>query len=751
MTIGGLKPWNRGLLLACALAMSAGPARAQQPEDVVRAINRGVDFIKSKQRGDGRWEEFPGAPGGIDALATLALLSCDVPVDNPKIQAALKYLRQVPPENTYVTALQTMVFATADPKRDFALIKRNANWLIETRLPDGRWSYGAQGRGGGDNSNTQFALLGLQAAVEAGFSISPNFWRECRQFWLKTQSRVGSWGYPTTEGASGSMTAAGISSLVITSREVLAVQTGVVDGKPVQCNGAKDDPALRAALGWMGRNFSVNTNPGGSNSWLYYYLYGLERAGRLSGQRFFGNHDWYRRGARFLIDRQQVNGGWNIGGGGLPAELINTSFALLFLSKGRIPVIINKLKHGPGDDWNNAPNDVNNLTEFLARQWKVRLNWQIVDGAVATVEDLLQAPVLEINGHDGPVLSPKEKELLRAYVEQGGLIVADSNCSCAGFDEGIRALFAEIFPEPEQRFRRLEPSHGVWTSLFNLTDLAEAYPLEGIDVGCRTAIIYSPRDLSCQWEYHSQRADRDRTLAAMRLGANILEYATGPENLMDKLAERKVVGGFGEDEIRRNFLQVAKIRHNGDWNPAPRAVANLMESLREVAKVDVVRQQREMEILDPNFANYPLSYMHGRNRFQLSRAEIEALGRYLRSGGVLFADACCGNERFDESFRSLVAEIFPEKKLVPIPADHELFTTDVGYDLARVETDKALGDRIGPPFLEGIEIDGRYCVIYSKYDLGCALERQQSTDCKGYTHDSALKIATNIALYALKQ
>jgi hypothetical protein len=51
------------------------------------------------------------------------------------------------------------------------------------------------------------------------------------------------------------------------------------------------------------------------------------------------------------------------------------------------------------------------------------------------------------------------------------------------------------------------------------------------------------------------------------------------------------------------------------------------------------------------------------------------------------------------------------------------------------------------PHLEGIQIDGRWVVLYSKYDLGCALERNTSADCVGYDHASALRIATAAVLY----
>ena len=64
--------------------------------------------------------------------------------------------------------------------------------------------------------------------------------------------------------------------------------------------------------GW-GKDFSVRQQSGQrrqAHRWLLYYLYGMERVGRMSGQRFFGRarlvsrrgsemlrYDWYAKGA----------------------------------------------------------------------------------------------------------------------------------------------------------------------------------------------------------------------------------------------------------------------------------------------------------------------------------------------------------------------------------------------------------------------------------------------------------------------
>jgi hypothetical protein len=42
-------------------------------------------------------------------------------------------------------------------------------------------------------------------------------------------------------------------------------------------------------------------------------------------------------------------------------------------------------------------------------------------------------------------------------------------------------------------------------------------------------------------------------------------------------------------------------------------------------------------------------------------------------------------------------------------------------------------------------------VVYSKYDISCALERQSSVACTGYVHEDAVRIAVNILVYGLNQ
>jgi len=152
---------------------------------------------------------------------------------------------------------------------------------------------------------------------------------------------------------------------------------------------------------------------------------------------------------------------------------------------------------------------------------------------------------------------------------------------------------------------------------------------------------------------------------------------------------------------------------------------------------------------DPILIYYPLIYIRGRAAWALDKDDLVALRQHLEpGGGTLFADAACGSPAFDASFRRFVAQLLPNNPLVPIPPNDELLTNKVGFNLADVQLTIAAGGGRGHPLLEGVKINDHWAIIYSKFDIGCALERHTGMDCKGYTHESAVKIAANIVIYA---
>src|SRR5262249_20873385 len=145
----------------------------------------------------------------------------------------------------------------------------------------------------------------------------------------------------------------------------------------------------------------------------------------------------------------------------------------------------------------NDPDDVRNLMRTVARDWKRPLNWQVVDPDADATDDLLAVPILFLNGHQVPELTEAGKKTLRGYVERGGFIFAEACWGRAEFDKGFRALVQEIAPGAGPQLHPLADDHPVWHTPNALKP--GDHPLWGLEHRGRTALIYSPGDLSCGW------------------------------------------------------------------------------------------------------------------------------------------------------------------------------------------------------------------------------------------------------------
>ena len=108
-----------------------------------------------------------------------------------------------------------------------------------------------------------------------------------------------------------------------------------------------------------------------------------------------------------------------------------------------------------------------------------------------------------------------------------------------------------------------------------------------------------------------------------------------------------------------------------------------------------------------------------------------------------------------------MAAIVPEfQELEPIRVtDPLLGTTYGGFDLRTVSRrdPKAAASGGGPleattrkvpPELEGIHFRDHWGVIFSPFDISCALEKHDSLECRGYTREDAARIGINVLLYA---
>jgi len=285
-------------------------------------------------------------------------------------------------DQTYHVSLQAMALEHIDRDKYRERIADCAQYLVENQCKNGQWSYGnerssprwvktgkdkekivvtggSKGSGGqntpppktasgstqsknitpikitstpqgpatGDNSNSQYAILGLKACIESNIAIPDATLQSAKKWFLASQNKDGSWGYSslgiTPSPGYGSMTMGAVGSLVIV-RYYLR-ETKDINKEAWFNNGMK----------WLTNKYTVTKNPDGASEWLYYYLYTMERLGVLAEQEKIGNNNWYLDGAKFLVEKQSESGEWN-------DNISDTCFALLFLTKATKPLKIVK-------------------------------------------------------------------------------------------------------------------------------------------------------------------------------------------------------------------------------------------------------------------------------------------------------------------------------------------------------------------------------------------------------------------------
>lgn len=322
--------------------------------DIERAIQKGMDWLKGSPPKSGvptsRMDD-------TNELVLYTLLHGGAAASDPAVAEILKRTVDREPDRVYNVALGAMALAKVDRAGYQWKLVQHGQFLLDNQCENGQWAYGSPvdparapgdwvswkgapygakyapgfrpGAGKttsgrkigivqrarvskvGDNSNAQYAALGLRACTEADLVIDPRCIADALKWWENDQNKDGGWGYSRGEDDAprATMTAGGVGSLVI-YRWMLH--------KPWA-----DEPHVRKGMEWLDANPKVS-------KWQEYYFYGLERIGMLYGTDRIGAIDWFDKGAEWLIEHQAANGSWR--------NVPDTCFAILFLRRATAPL-----------------------------------------------------------------------------------------------------------------------------------------------------------------------------------------------------------------------------------------------------------------------------------------------------------------------------------------------------------------------------------------------------------------------------
>lgn len=752
-------------------------ARAATPEQVQKAIEKAKEWLYKQQNPKGTWEHVekpipdgekgdadPDARqwGGLTSLATYALLAAEESPQTPKLQNAISFLKTAPIEGIYATGMRCQVWLfLSDDKSVRPLIERDKEFLLRSlhqdvaHAKDNRFGfypyYFERGKPHPadwyDHSVSQYGVLGMWALEQAGAEVPIKYWQVVNAAWERAQYSDGGWSYrqkfvdaapdSTQAAETPQMAAAGIATLFITQEYLTA--------DLVACRGNVSNDHIERGLRWMDKRIGEALTNGN-----LYGMYGIERIGVASGRKYFSTTNWYEVGADYLVKKQKPDGSWEGQWGVLP----DTCFALLFLVRGRAPIVFNKVEYSVEEkkktvtaNWDQRPRDVANFSRWMGRQIERDLNWQTVNLKVP-VEDLHDAPILYLAGNQELILSDEEAGKLKAFVDQGGMILGNADCGSRAFATSFEKLGEKLFEG--YKFRQVPLTHPIFSDEQFPAKRERSHPrLMGLSNGVRELMLLVPdADLSRAWQARSEKTREE----AYHLGANIFLYSVDMRNLRYK-GETYIVTPDPKVKPTQKLL-VKRLQVGDNWNPEPGGWPRLAAILHN-KPYEIAMDVQPAKVEPAELSGAKIIDLTGTGAFKLTEEQRKTIKDFVNGGGTLIVDAAGGSNEFADAAEAELKAMFGDAATKalgePLAADSSVYhlpSADISQVRYRLFARKVLVGDLKVPRVKAISIKGRLAVFYSREDLSAGLVGEPVNGILGYEPESATNIMRNLVLYS---
>ena len=768
------------MIVFCAVEARANlfPAKDRYTDkEIEKSIKSAVKYLISKQNKDGSWGAFgdPNGghyyPTGPTALIAYALMESGMKITDEPVKKALDFLIKKASADPMVYSVGLRCCCLDIASRQYraaskkikrhadrvkylkadkytAQLRQDCGLLIRT-APMGFYSYKCDldqpFKHHFDQSNSQYGLLGVWAATNnKRYEISSRYWKVVLNHWVKTQCSDGGWSYydPKKKPAGAtnaeeyeskiSMTCAGLASLFVCIDKLYTKEFS-------KCKG--DIPELKAlnkGLDWFCKNFKADY---GSNKHFrkFYSLYGVERVALASGLKFFGKYDWYKTGASWLLAQQKKSG---LYGHENNEACVNAAYAVLFLVRGRNPVLINKLKFN--SDWNNRPRDVAALAKYVGKKYETTVNFQIVT-LESDPAEWHDAPFLYISGSKDPNFTDADIKKLRDYVLQGGVIISSTECHGRKFKKAIREAYKKMFPRYElQKCRRKHPLYSMFPEKYTKSGKPVFYCMSNF---VRPIVLHTDEDLSLHWQMRNTRGANKRYFDIF---SNIMGYCNQIARKMKKRGQSSWpdVKDYPTDKS----IDIVRVKFAGVCNPEPLAWERMRLLLAKNEKVKV--NYSEIDMKDLASCKAQIALISGTSSVKFKKAQRKALKKFINAGGTVIIDPVGGNKSFVKSIDKLLKKLYKtkgkrisyNKKLFKLKG-HEITKKDMRVHIAGSYS----RSRKNPMRLIKVGKDKRPAIYICTIDLTFGLLGARSNTVTGLAPEAAYKIARNIVLLTLQQ
>ena len=201
---------------------------------------------------------------------------------------------------------------------------------------------------------------------------------------------------------------------------------------------------------------------------------------------------------------------------------------------------------------------------------------------------------------------------------------------------------------------------------------------------------------------------------------------------------------FAQQHTGSYQVAVLKYSGGGDYYANPTSVPNLVKFSNTHFNASIQKDVPYVEVGSPQLFSFPFVHMTGHGNVVFSSTDIQNLRNYLLGGGFLHID---DNYGMDPYIRLEIQKLFPEHKLIELPASHEIFKFPYPFPNGLPKIHEHDGK---PAQAFAIFDNGRMVLLYTyETDLGDGWEDAAVHNNPEHVREKALKMGANILYFAL--
>lgn len=194
-------------------------------------------------------------------------------------------------------------------------------------------------------------------------------------------------------------------------------------------------------------------------------------------------------------------------------------------------------------------------------------------------------------------------------------------------------------------------------------------------------------------------------------------------------------------------MQLARLHYTGggDWYNDPEVLPNLAKFVNRELNTQIITNEKVVKLTDAELLDYPFIYMTGHGNVKFSPRERDNLKNYLLKGGFLYVDDDYG---LDQYFRPEIKKVFPNRELIELPKEHELFNCFFKFPQGTPKIHEHDGKR--PQTFAIFDDYGRVMVLYTyETNISDGWADYSTHKDSEETREKALQFGTNILFYML--